>query len=153
MFLTFAVACLDTAYGLRDIYKYDIFGEKVCARIDEISAKPTVSMRGQGRTTFWHSSAMYRYTYRGKAYVGTKVWPDSYEFAKAGDTSVVAATNDRIRALAECALVTINSKNPQDAVIFVPENSDMLWVLVKRKFFIFVFLVFVYYLLSLPRFE
>jgi hypothetical protein len=79
--------------------------------------------------------------------VGTTVWPASYEYVKSGDTSVVAATNDRLRAMTDCALITVNSKNPEDAVIFVPENSDILWMAVRRKLFVFAFLSILYYLL------
>jgi hypothetical protein len=152
MLLTFGLACLDTGYAVRDIYKYRISGERVCAHIDEVAAKPIVGMGGQGRTQHWHSFATYRYTHSGKSYVGTTVWPASYEYVKSGDTSVVAATNDRLRAMTDCALITVNSKNPEDAVMFVPENSDILWMAVRRKFFVFAFSgIFYYLLLSLYK--
>jgi hypothetical protein len=152
MYLTFGLACLDTGYAVRDIYKYRISGERVCAHIDEVAAKPTVGMGGQGRKQHWHSSATYRYTHSGKSYVGTTVWPASYEYVKSGDVSAVAATNDRIRAFADCALITVNSNNPEDAVIFVPENSDILWVAVRRKFLVFALLIgFYYWLLSIRK--
>jgi hypothetical protein len=47
MFLTFGLACLDTGYAVRDIYKYRISGERVCAHIDEVAAKPIVGMGGK----------------------------------------------------------------------------------------------------------